>query len=136
LTLIRAHLDEIAAGEGDSTRRLPLVSRDELGQLAGSFNAFIEKIHSLVSQIVAMSEQLNGSVSRVADQSRQIDRAMDKQRQETDQVAAAINQMSAAARSVGQCTKCCRGSRRDRQTVPKSQANCRWQHLSNSGIDR
>lgn len=47
LTLIRAHLDEIAAGEGDLTRRLPLVSRDELGQLVGSFNAFIEKIHSL-----------------------------------------------------------------------------------------
>jgi len=100
LTLIRAHLDEIAAGEGDLTRRLPLVSRDELGQLAGSFNAFIEKIHSLVSQTVAMSEQLNGSVSRVADQSRQIDRAMDKQRQETDLVAAAINQMSAAAQEV------------------------------------
>lgn len=99
LTLIRAHLDEIAAGEGDLTRRLPLVSRDELGQLAGSFNAFIEKIHSLVSQTVAMSEQLNGSVSRVADQSRQIDRAMDKQRQETDLVAA-INQMSAAAQEV------------------------------------
>lgn len=100
LTLIRAHLDEIAAGEGDLTRRLPVVSRDEFGQLAGSFNAFIEKIHSLVSQIVAMSEQLNGSVSRVADQSRQIDRAMDKQRQETDLVAAAINQMSAAAQEV------------------------------------
>jgi len=87
LTLIRAHLDEIAAGEGDLTRRLPLVSRDELGQLAGSFNAFIEKIHSLVSQIVAMSEQLTGSVSHVAEQSRQIDRAMDRQRLETDQVA-------------------------------------------------
>ncbi len=100
LTLIRAHLDEIAAGEGDLTRRLPLVSRDELGQLAGSFNAFIEKIHSLVSQIVAMSEQLTGSVSHVAEQSRQIDRAMDRQRLETDQVAAAINQMSSAAQEV------------------------------------
>ena len=100
LTLIRIHLDEIAAGEGDLTRRLPLVSRDELGQLAGSFNAFIEKIHRLVSQIVAMSEQLNGSVSHVAEQSRQIDRTMDKQRQEADQVAAAINEMSSAAQEV------------------------------------
>lgn len=100
LTLIRIHLDEIAAGEGDLTKRLPLVSRDELGQLAGSFNAFIEKIHSLVSQIVAMSEQLNGSVSHVAEQSRQIDRTMDKQRQEADQVAAAINEMSSAAQEV------------------------------------
>ncbi len=100
LTLIRTHLDEIAAGEGDLTRRLPLVSRDELGRLAGSFNAFIEKIHSLVSQIVAMSEQLTGSVSHVAEQSRQIDRAMERQRLETDQVAAAINQMSSAAQEV------------------------------------
>lgn len=100
LTLIRAHLDEIAAGEGDLTRRLPVVSRDELGQLAGSFNAFIDQIHSLVSQIVAMSEQLNGSVSHVAEQSRHIDRAMDKQRHETDQVAAAINEMSSAAQEV------------------------------------
>lgn len=100
LTLIRTQLDQIAAGEGDLTRRLPLVSRDELGQLAGSFNAFIDKIHNLVSQIVAMSEQLNGSVSHVAEQSRHIDRAMDKQRQETDQVAAAINEMSSAAQEV------------------------------------
>ena len=100
LTLIRSHLDEIAEGEGDLTRRLPVTRHDEFGQLAGSFNAFVEKIHGLVSQIVAMTRELNSAVGHVAQQSQRIDQAMDQQRQETDQVAAAINQMSSAAQEV------------------------------------
>ena len=100
LTLIRSHLDEIAAGEGDLTRRLPATGTDEFGQLAGSFNAFVEKIHGLVSQIVAMSGELSNAVGHVAQQSKLIDQAMEQQRQETDQVAAAINQMSSAAQEV------------------------------------
>lgn len=100
LTLIRDSLDEIAAGEGDLTRRLPVGSQDEFGQLAGSFNAFIGKIHGLVSQIVAMTGQLSNAVGQVANQARHMDLAMEQQRQETDQVAAAINQMSSAAQEV------------------------------------
>ena len=48
LQQIKENLDDIAAGEGDLTRRLPISSDDELGQLAGSFNRFVEKIHGLV----------------------------------------------------------------------------------------
>lgn len=48
LQQIKANLDDIAAGEGDLTRRLPVTSEDELGQLAGSFNRFVEKVHGLV----------------------------------------------------------------------------------------
>ncbi|WP_040071935.1 cache domain-containing protein, partial [Pseudomonas batumici] len=38
LQLMKHSLDDIAAGEGDLTRRLAITSQDELGQLAGSFN--------------------------------------------------------------------------------------------------
>lgn len=99
LSRIREHLDEIAAGEGDLTRRLP-ISRDEFGQVAVSFNAFADKIHGLVGQIVGMARELNTSVTQVAEQSKCIDQVMERQRQETDQVAAAINQMSSAAQEV------------------------------------
>ncbi|MDF3163265.1 methyl-accepting chemotaxis protein [Pseudomonas proteolytica] len=99
LSRIRKHLDEIAAGEGDLTRRLP-TSHDEFGQVAVSFNAFCDKIHGLVSQIVSMARELNESVTQVAEQSKCIDHVMEQQRQETDQVAAAINQMSSAAHEV------------------------------------
>nr|WP_043311278.1 methyl-accepting chemotaxis protein [Pseudomonas sp. ML96] len=100
LQQIRENLDDIAAGEGDLTRRLPVTSGDELGQLAGSFNRFVEKIHGLVRQIAEMTEQLTGLVGQVAAQAQRSEQAMERQRHETDQVATAINEMSAAAHEV------------------------------------
>ncbi|MGE1174865.1 methyl-accepting chemotaxis protein [Pseudomonas sp. BW7P1] len=100
LNLMKANLDDIAAGEGDLTRRLILASQDELGELAGSFNRFVDKIHGLVRQITEMTTQLTGLVNQVSDQAQRSDQAMERQRHETDQVATAINEMSAAAQEV------------------------------------
>ncbi|VVN80737.1 Methyl-accepting chemotaxis protein McpP [Pseudomonas fluorescens] len=100
LHLMKANLDDIAAGEGDLTRRLTITSQDELGELAGSFNRFVDKIHGLVRQITEMTSQLTGLVNQVSDQANRSDQAMERQRHETDQVATAINQMSAAAQEV------------------------------------
>jgi methyl-accepting chemotaxis protein len=100
LRLMKANLDDIAAGEGDLTRRLAVTSQDEFGELAGSFNRFVDKIHSLVRQIAEMTSQLTGLVSEVTDQALRSEQAMERQRHETDQVATAINEMSAAAQEV------------------------------------
>ncbi|MBB2496343.1 methyl-accepting chemotaxis protein [Aquipseudomonas ullengensis] len=100
LQRIKDNLDDIAAGEGDLTRRLQVTSDDELGQLAGSFNRFVEKVHGLVRQIAELTTQLTGLVGEVADQAQRSEQAMERQRSETDQVATAINEMSAAAHEV------------------------------------
>ena len=100
LHLMKANLDDIAAGEGDLTRRLAITSQDELGDLAGAFNRFVEKIHGLVRQITEMTAQLTGLVGQVSDQAQRSEQAMERQRHETDQVATAINQMSSAAQEV------------------------------------
>ncbi|NCE88014.1 chemotaxis protein [Pseudomonas sp. Q1] len=100
LGLMKANLDDIAAGEGDLTRRLAITSQDELGDLAVAFNRFVDKIHSLVRQITEMTSQLTGLVSQVSDQAQRSEQAMERQRHETDQVATAINQMSSAAQEV------------------------------------
>src|SRR5450830_1386707 len=100
LHLMKANLDDIAAGEGDLTRRLAITSQDELGDLAGAFNRFVDKIHGLVRQITEMTAQLTGLVGQVSDQAQRSEQAMERQRHETDQVATAINQMSAAAQEV------------------------------------
>ena len=100
LHLMKANLDDIAAGEGDLTRRLTITSQDELGELAGSFNRFVDKIHGLVRQITEMTSQLTGLVTQVSAQAQRSDQAMERQRHETDQVATAINEMSAAAQEV------------------------------------
>ena len=100
LRLMKDNLDDIAAGEGDLTRRLAVTSNDELGELATSFNRFVDKIHGMVRQVTEMTGQLNGLVSEVSSQAQRSESAMERQRHETDQVATAINEMSAAAQEI------------------------------------
>ncbi|PAU64198.1 chemotaxis protein [Pseudomonas indica] len=100
LQLLKANLDDMAAGEGDLTHRLPAMGRDELGQLAVSFNRFVEKIHALVRQVADTTTRLSSLVSAVAAQAERSEQAMTGQRHETDQTATAINEMSAAAHEV------------------------------------
>ena len=93
LLLIKRNLDDMAQGDGDLTQRLPITSQDELGELATSFNRFVEKIHSLVQQVAGTTTQLTGLVGAVG-QAQRSEQAMADQRSETDQVATAINEMS------------------------------------------
>lgn len=99
---IKDNLDDIAAGEGDLTHRLQITSQDEVGELASSFNRFVDKIHGMVGQMVEVTSQLTELVGEVAAQARRSEIAMEQQRHETDQVATAINEMSAAAQEVAQ----------------------------------
>ena len=100
LLQIKQNLDDMAQGDGDLTHRLPITSQDELGELATSFNRFVEKIQSLVQQVAGTTTQLTGLVAAVASQAQRSEQAMADQRSETDQVATAINEMSAAANEV------------------------------------
>jgi len=100
LVLLREHLDAMSAGNGDLTQRLPVDSQDELGEVAESFNRFLEKIHALVQQVAGTSAQMSKLVGAVAGQAQRSEQAMEKQRIESDQVATAINEMSAAAHEV------------------------------------
>lgn len=66
-------LKEIAEGDGDLTQRLPKESNDEIGELVGWFNQFVDKLHSAVKEIVAVEEPLSMAAEKlgmVADQSK------------------------------------------------------------------
>ncbi len=62
-------LKDISEGNGDLTKRLPIISNDELGDLANNFNRFIDKIHSIIISITQNVEILNNrsiSLSEIA----------------------------------------------------------------------
>ena len=52
---------DIAQGEGDLTRRLKAGSKDEVGELAGWFNTFVNKIQELVRLVAEDVAHLNRS---------------------------------------------------------------------------
>ncbi|MBK1647970.1 methyl-accepting chemotaxis protein [Rhabdochromatium marinum] len=93
-------LGEIADGDGDLTARLPIDGRDELMQLAGSFNRFVERLQGIIGSVQGSAGQLAtaaGELSMVSSENRQI---IQQQVAETDQVATAIEEMSATLQEV------------------------------------
>ncbi|MGH1411233.1 MAG: methyl-accepting chemotaxis protein [Aeromonas sp.] len=98
-TLVESFHD-LAHGEGDLTRRLKLELGDELGDLARSFNGFIEKIHHLVEQVTSSSDRVYRSVETLQRQSGDYLSRMSSHHRETEQVVAAMTEMSSTAHSV------------------------------------
>jgi methyl-accepting chemotaxis protein len=56
---VSAALKEIAEGGGDLTKRLPVLSADELGDLARHFNGFQGELSALVAEIKTTAEALS-----------------------------------------------------------------------------
>ncbi|MCF6734005.1 methyl-accepting chemotaxis protein [Blastococcus sp. KM273129] len=70
LTRLRDRMAEIADGEGDLTQRMDDSRDDEVGQLSGAFNRFVEKVAGTVRDIHRCAREVASSaagVSAVAD---------------------------------------------------------------------
>ncbi|MFT3850880.1 MAG: methyl-accepting chemotaxis protein [Propionivibrio sp.] len=69
-------MHELAKGQGDLTKQLPVTSRDEIGQISSAFNAFMGKLRELISEVASQSGQieeaaqvLEGNGREIADRS-------------------------------------------------------------------
>jgi methyl-accepting chemotaxis protein len=63
---------EIADGEGDLTRVLPVTSRDEVGELAECFNRFVARLREMVQRTRNVSLDLNGATDKIRASSREV----------------------------------------------------------------
>jgi methyl-accepting chemotaxis protein len=79
-------LKNISEGDGDLTQTISIKSKDEIGDLAGSFNLTIEKIRGLIIAIKAQAHNLSYVGSELASN--------------MAQTAAAVNQISANIQSI------------------------------------
>ncbi|MGE8495900.1 MAG: methyl-accepting chemotaxis protein [Pseudomonas sp.] len=93
-------MQDIAQGEGDLTRRLAIQSNDEFGALAGSFNQFVERIHSSIREVSSATSQVNEVAKLVVNASNSSMANSDEQSSRTNSVAAAINELGAAAQEI------------------------------------
>jgi methyl-accepting chemotaxis protein len=64
---IQKRMRDISEGEGDLTARLDVHGSDEIAALAGHFNRFVENIHQIVQQVMAISTNIaSGSLQMSA----------------------------------------------------------------------
>ena len=87
---------------GDLAARVPLESRDEIGQMANAFNAMQIGYQRVVSTVMQAALRLDEGAARLADSMNHVRQGMLGQQSETDQAATAINEMSTTVHSIAQ----------------------------------
>ena len=90
-----AVIKDIAQGEGDLTKRLPVMKKDEIGELAGWFNTFLEKLQAMVQKIVTNSSDVGQSSKEFAEIAAQLSTGAAETSQRSNNVSAAAEEMSA-----------------------------------------
>nr|WP_160287474.1 methyl-accepting chemotaxis protein [Pseudomonas knackmussii] len=93
-------LRNIASGEGDLTQRLKYQGQDELGELAGWFNRFLDKLQPIIRDVKASVQDARATADQSAALSTQTSAGMQQQFREIEQVATASQEMSATAHDV------------------------------------
>jgi methyl-accepting chemotaxis protein len=93
---------DIAEGEGDLTKRIEVVSTDEVGQLAERFNAFAQKVHDLVSEVIQATHEVASAATEIAASSEEMARGMGEQKDQVMQISAAVEEMGASVVEVAQ----------------------------------
>lgn len=95
-----ASMRDIAEGEGDLTRRLEVVGQDEIGEIAQSFNVFVEKIQSIIRDIGGNAGALASSSTELSAIAGQMASGTRNMSEKAFTVAAAAEESSANTASV------------------------------------
>jgi len=86
-------MQDIAQGKGDLTRRLAVESRDEVGELATQFNAFVARMQETLREVRA-------STAHVSSASGEIARSSEELATRTEQAAANLQETSASMEEI------------------------------------
>lgn len=90
----------IASADGDLTRRLPTVGKDEITEMSEAFNEYTNKIQQTVRDVETATLQITTSSDALASLSRAAQGGIDRQQSETSMVATAATEMSATVREI------------------------------------
>ncbi|HLO62496.1 MAG TPA: methyl-accepting chemotaxis protein [Azonexus sp.] len=99
---LRKGLSDIARGEGDLTRRLPVKGRDEVGQSAIVFNEMMENFNQLVRQVRDAASQVSSRVSALSDNADRVTQSSHQQNEKSGLAATAVEELVVSIASIAQ----------------------------------
>jgi len=101
-------LSEIANGDGDLTARLAIETRDEVGELAHWFDAFVAKIQETIAQVASTVEHVHASATDVEQVARDLDASALHTVASSQQLASNIAEMNQSVQEtsayLGECS--------------------------------
>jgi len=113
-----AAMEDVASGEGDLTRRLKVIGKDEVAQLSQAFNTFAEQVRSVIARLADHSQTLASTSAQLEQTSGRASQGASQQRSEIDQVAAAMDELTATVQEVaGSAQRASEATQTGRQEV-------------------
>ena len=95
-----ASFRDIAEGEGDLTKRIEIKGKDELGELAGWFNKFLEQLQKIIIAITGNSKSINDQSGNLSNIANSLSSSARETSGKSDSVAAAAEEMSSNLNNV------------------------------------
>ncbi|PKG40008.1 methyl-accepting chemotaxis protein [Psychromonas sp. Urea-02u-13] len=95
--LLSASLVEINSGNGDLTKRLPIISRDEFADVATQFNIFVGNLQDIIINVKNLASEVDQSTEKVSGEAEKASSDLNQQLAELDQLATAMNEMASSA---------------------------------------
>ncbi|MCW8331442.1 methyl-accepting chemotaxis protein [Photobacterium sp. SDRW27] len=102
ILLLKEMVLDLSRGNGDLTRRIPVTSTDDLGEISEGINGFIGNLQELMIEVSQSSEHISKSVGQLKSQSDDNIGVLREHTKETELIVSAVEEMSATANDVAQ----------------------------------
>jgi methyl-accepting chemotaxis protein len=96
LNMVAARLKDIALGDGDLTKRIDYVSNNEIGDVARSFNEFVDKLAPVIAHVRLAANGLANASEQVSSSAQQLSRGTSEQAASVEETSASLQQINAS----------------------------------------
>ncbi|CAG9167465.1 methyl-accepting chemotaxis protein [Cupriavidus respiraculi] len=98
LSMVRNAMDDIGTGSGDLTKRLPVDGRDEVAQIAGSFNAFADKLTAVLLRVRGGSDAVHGATAEISAGNADLSQRTEQQAAALEETASSMEELTSIVR--------------------------------------
>jgi methyl-accepting chemotaxis protein len=102
---LATHMQDIAEGEGDLTRRITVEGKDEIDEVGIWFNVFIERVEGIVQRVASNARLLGKATEELAQTARDTASQAAKQQEQAARITVTMNEMSTAVQEISQTTQ-------------------------------
>ncbi|WIO74945.1 methyl-accepting chemotaxis protein [Porticoccaceae bacterium LTM1] len=93
---MRVAAEDLRAGDGDLTKRIPDFGKDELGDTSRAINGFLDRIQNVINEVKDSSTTLVAASNEVSQTAFNLSGAASQQASSVEQTSAALEQMSSS----------------------------------------
>jgi len=88
--------------KGDLTKRVDVVSNDEIGEMSNHFNTFVETLHSTITQVAQSSNKVSDAAVHLDASAEQMATGVEEAATQVNSVATASEEMSTTSSEIAQ----------------------------------